>query len=353
MRVKKLTLKKSQVGLVIISILIFAFIARFSIVSVNKLSGVSSAIHYTGFVGGATQMLVKEEVNGTQNDALLQLLDEMIPMLVAGEGEYKVPVTDPLYQGHLTSVEKEWQSIKEEIYKVRQGGESDKLFRYSENTYNDITLAAYAAQGYMESSVKSIKNTMFVVYAIFFGFMGLLLVTLFNNRILVSKAETLNQIAYYDPFTGISNRLYCDKLIEEYEKNSYQGNLTVFAFDLNNLKLVNDKHGHAAGDIMIRSFSLALEEVGHRYGFVGRIGGDEFIGIFEQCDQEKARKFLKELVTNLQRQNSTAKKPWERVSFAAGFATGQGGDKNIRELLQGADDHMYRVKRKMKEKIKG
>ncbi|MDK2807787.1 MAG: hypothetical protein PWP24_521 [Clostridiales bacterium] len=315
------------------------------------IRGAARVIHYTGFIGGATQIVVKEEIQGSQNDSLIQLIDEMIPMLQTGEGEYEVPLLqDVTYQNHMSKVAEEWEKIKSEIYKVRNGESTKLLYDYSENTYNDINLAAFSAQAYMESYVNRIKIILYLLYLVFFVLLGVLFYTLAKNARLSSKAKTLNQMAYYDPYTGIANKASCDKKIEEYTQHSYLGYLTVIVLDLNRLKATNDQYGHQAGDLLIRNLALLLSRVGSEYGFVGRFGGDEFIGIFEDCSEEKAKRFMEQLVTVIKEKNGEIEHSWEKISCAVGYAVGYRGEKDIKTLFQEADQRMYEVKRIMKEK---
>ncbi len=344
--------ENAQLCYIGIVMLVFVLIAGFSINSINSIRGAARVIHYTGFIGGATQMVVKEEIIGQKNDSLIQLIDEMILMLRTGEGDIDITVLkDQIYQGHMKRIQNEWEKIKEEIYKVRKGEDSSLLYDYSENTYEDTNLASYAAQAYMESYVNRIKTTMYLIYFVFFLLLGLFLYTVTKNSRLTSRAESLNRIAYYDPYVGIANKAYCEKKINSYSEKSYECNLAMIIFDLNDLKKVNDQYGHQAGDALIRNFALTLDTVGREYGFVGRFGGDEFIAIFENCDEIITKEFMKKFIFLLQKINSEAKNPWEKISCAAGYAVGHKGDKPIHELLKEADYHMYQVKRKMKEKL--
>ena len=344
--------KNAHLAYLAILIIVFVFIAGFSIQSINRIRAAARVIHYTGFIGGATQIVVKEEIREQQNDALIQLLDEMITMLRTGEGDYNVIVLDDkIYQEAMNSVQDEWEKIKTEIYKVRDGKDSKLLYDYSENTYEDTNIASYAAQAYMENYVKQIKITMYLIYCIFFTLLLLFLYAITKNTRLKSRAESLNKIAYYDPYVGIANKAYCEKKINNYSENSYKGDLALIMFDLNNLKNINDKYGHQAGDAMIQNFALVLDTIGREYGFVGRFGGDEFIALFENCNEELTKEFINKFVVLLQKVNSEVKNPWEKISCAAGYAVGHEGDKNIYDMLKEADNHMYQVKRKMKDKM--
>lgn len=337
-----------QIGVLVLA---FFLMAGFSIRAINNIRSAARVIHYTGFVGGATQIVVKEELYGKQNDSLIKLLDEMIPMLRTGSAAYKVTILDDhIYQEYMEKIKNEWEKIKEEIYKYRAGGSSKLLYEYSENTYEDTNLASFAAQAYMESYAKRIKIVMIIVYITFFFLFGLYLYAIIKNNKLKTRANNLNQIAYYDPYIGIANKTYCEKKLKDYQINSYKGSLAVIMFDLNNLKTVNDTYGHQAGDVMIRNFALILDTIAREYGFVGRFGGDEFIAIFEDCEEEQVKLFIKKLVILLQKENRRSKNPWEKISCAAGYAVGFNGESDIQSLLKEADERMYVVKKKMKEK---
>lgn len=344
-------IKINQMWQTLVLILAFLLIVGFTMHSINNIRGAARVIHYTGFVGGATQMVIKEEMYGQKNDALILLLDEMVEILKTGGGEIKVPaLKNKIYQENIKKIKKEWENIKTEIYAVREGQSSDLLYQYSEETYENTNLASFAAQAHMESYVSRIKIMMGLFYFIFFMILTLFLHTAGKNTKLKTKAEDLNRIAYYDPYVGIANKAYCEKKMSDYARNSYENHISVIMFDLNNLKVMNDKYGHAAGDALIRNFALALDTIGREYGFVGRFGGDEFLAIFENCDEEETNLFLKKLVRLLQKVNQDAVNPWDKISCAAGYSIGYNGDKKIQQLRREADERMYKVKEKMKQK---
>lgn len=342
-------LKFGQIWLISLAIISFIFVSIYSIRSMNALRGIAQVIHYTGFIGGASQMLVKEEVNGDNNDVMIRLLDEMIPMLLTGEGDYEVPVLkDRTYQGYMEDIREEWEKLKEEIYLVREGKSPASLYKYSEEAFEENNLAAYAAQAYMESYVKRIKTIMVLVYSGFLILMGVLFYALVRNNHLENAARSLNKIAYYDSYTGIGNKAYCDKKIKEYEGENTAVDLGVAVFDLNNLKKINDEYGHPAGDQLILNFTLILERTGKEYGNIGRIGGDEFIAFFEKCTLERMEDFMEKIDLELRHNNEHIKNPWDKISCAMGYAINTNRNKDIHELIKEADEHMYQMKRKMK-----
>jgi diguanylate cyclase (GGDEF)-like protein/PAS domain S-box-containing protein len=86
-------------------------------------------------------------------------------------------------------------------------------------------------------------------------------------------------LAYHDKLTGLANRAlfeeHLDKALARAERTS--GAVAVLYLDLDNLKLVNDRLGHAAGDQLITQTATRLTKVARQTDFVARQGGDEFL----------------------------------------------------------------------------
>jgi diguanylate cyclase (GGDEF)-like protein len=81
-----------------------------------------------------------------------------------------------------------------------------------------------------------------------------------------------------DPVTGLPNRRAFERVLDrELARSKRTGNpFAVVFIDLDNLKAVNDRYGHAKGDEVIRNVGEALQHVLRPYDFAGRYGGDEF-----------------------------------------------------------------------------
>jgi diguanylate cyclase (GGDEF)-like protein len=95
-----------------------------------------------------------------------------------------------------------------------------------------------------------------------------------------SREESLAQLAYHDPLTGLQNRRALDEAATRAFSLSPGGSreIVVVAIDINGLKSINDEHGHLAGDQLIKS---AATELMHSFSrlpgsLVARVGGDEF-----------------------------------------------------------------------------
>src|ERR1700735_1445556 len=109
----------------------------------------------------------------------------------------------------------------------------------------------------------------------------------------LTKMETLTaevyKLAALDQLTGLYNRRSGEqRLAEEISRAQRHGRpLTVLLMDLDGLKSVNDKHGHAAGDTVIKSFADRLQRAIRGSDLAVRLGGDEFMAILPECRSDE------------------------------------------------------------------
>lgn len=118
----------------------------------------------------------------------------------------------------------------------------------------------------------------------------------------------------------------------------------VLYFDLNQLKKVNDQHGHAAGDAALRRVAEILTENVRASDVVGRLGGDEFGVILAQCEPATAH----EKAASLAELIATDDMRWEGHPVRLGAAVGIycfSGTEQPHDALDAADKAMYRHKR--------
>ncbi len=121
----------------------------------------------------------------------------------------------------------------------------------------------------------------------------------------------------------------------------------VVMFDLNNLKMMNDRYGHAVGDCYIINGSEIIRDVFGDLGEIYRIGGDEFCLISDMITEEvfeEKRKRMGDWMQSLQ--GSYIK---GAMQIASGFAKyNRSKDLNLQDTIRRADERMYRCKRKQK-----
>jgi diguanylate cyclase (GGDEF)-like protein len=108
------------------------------------------------------------------------------------------------------------------------------------------------------------------------------------------RANKLYDLAILDPLTGLHNRRFGEQRLGEEVARSERNSdpLAVLLFDLDHFKEINDRFGHAAGDMALKEFSRKLKRAIRACDVPVRIGGDEFLVILPECPREKVDMIL-------------------------------------------------------------
>lgn len=111
------------------------------------------------------------------------------------------------------------------------------------------------------------------------------------------RAEEFHRLATHDPLTGLSNRrLGEERLAGEVSRSQRCGHpLSVLMKDLNHSKEINDRFGHATGDLVLRAFAERLVKAIRPSDLGVRLGGDEFLVILPECPPGKIPSLLSSL----------------------------------------------------------
>jgi diguanylate cyclase (GGDEF)-like protein len=154
---------------------------------------------------------------------------------------------------------------------------------------------------------------------------------MWQSRLGERQREELAELSRTDPLTGCLNRRgFAERLDAEIER----GPVALIQLDLDDFKSVNDRHGHAAGDELLRWVGSTLKALLRESDATGRLGGDEFALLLPGLDAGEARAVADRTVAALA----------ERIGAAVGVAwhpaDGQTGD----ELHRHADADLYRRK---------
>lgn len=112
------------------------------------------------------------------------------------------------------------------------------------------------------------------------------LLSLLDNRLLLRRVyegqQQLTHQAYHDPLTGLANRaLFADRLDQAVESADGQRPLVLIFVDLDDFKEVNDRFGHAGGDLLLHAVAQRLQSCVRAGDTVARLGGDEFAILLE------------------------------------------------------------------------
>lgn len=158
-------------------------------------------------------------------------------------------------------------------------------------------------------------------------------------RIIFSWKRSDKKI-YTDALTGCHSRAACLSLIESLEDQRNM-RISIIYMDLNKFKFVNDTYGHDKGDKLLRIFGETLSEVFGSAGFVGRMGGDEFIAILADTNDSEINALCKEVEEILWKKSKDLDFPYI-ISSSYGYASRNVGQpETMDEIMQQADEKMY------------
>ncbi|MFL9927341.1 diguanylate cyclase [Herbaspirillum lusitanum] len=164
----------------------------------------------------------------------------------------------------------------------------------------------------------------------------------------------LQEIARTDFLTLLPNRRYfMTRLEEECNRLRHLANAStaVLMCDLDHFKLINDSHGHAVGDLVLKNFSEVLRGTLRLSDTGGRIGGEEFAMLLPDTDLEAARSFAARL------QRRFADKPLSLgveilpVTVSIGIAIMDAGHAGAEVVLAQSDAALYRAKQRGRNRI--
>jgi diguanylate cyclase (GGDEF)-like protein/PAS domain S-box-containing protein len=161
--------------------------------------------------------------------------------------------------------------------------------------------------------------------------------------------KKLEYLSRYDSLTGLNNFNYFKAIVEEY-KAKKEFNIGILNFDLNNLKLINDILGHHYGDIILKNFAKILEKSINKSNTIARVGGDEFVAIIIEVNENEIKKIIECVNQNIDEYNKKISNNILYLSVATGYSIGN--NNHINELLKIADEEMYKNKILMKSKGK-
>lgn len=170
---------------------------------------------------------------------------------------------------------------------------------------------------------------------------------LLGGWLLNELKQTLSQEHFQsrtDFLTGICNsrEFYLRANLEIERARRYQFPFSLAYIDLDDFKQINDSLGHSAGDRVLKLFAKAASDILRKTDLFARMGGDEFVILFPNTDQEG----VKYAVEKLERALGARGKHFPRsVTMSIGVVTFKRAPISVDAILQRADDLMYEAKR--------
>ena len=169
------------------------------------------------------------------------------------------------------------------------------------------------------------------------------------ERQILQQNEFIRQMAYFDPLTGLPNRLLFNQLLHQAlalaHRHNFSRLLAVLFLDLDRFKIINDTLGHAVGDHLLRAVSARLRECCQRnQDTVARLGGDEFVILLPELDAaQDAVRIAQKIIDNFA---SAFVIPEHElfISTCVGISISPDDGVDGDTLIRNADMAMYRAK---------
>ncbi len=154
--------------------------------------------------------------------------------------------------------------------------------------------------------------------------------------VLYTDNSNLRRLLTHDAMTGACSRAFFLELAEQARQAALRRGepVAVLMIDLDNLKTVNDSHGHAAGDAALLEVADACRSALRREDVLGRLGGDEFCAVLPGCAASRAETVAHAIQSRLVQ---------ARVSI--GIAIDEAPDTALHEVMDRADTALYAAKR--------
>jgi two-component system, cell cycle response regulator len=164
----------------------------------------------------------------------------------------------------------------------------------------------------------------------------------------LARMEAYRALAYRDDLTGLWNRRYfTERLTEELSRarRQPQRRFSIMMVDVNDLKAINDGHGHGEGDLVLRWVAEFLERSLRTHDVLCRVGGDEFAVLLPEIGVTGPAPMLARLRASLAEARTGA--PFS-IDLSFGFAGYPKDGTTCDELMRVADHEMYLDKRRQK-----
>lgn len=161
--------------------------------------------------------------------------------------------------------------------------------------------------------------------------------------------QILQNLAHYDPLTKAANRRLFDDRGNQIFKRSkrFKEPVTLVLFDLDDFKIVNDSFGHEIGDLLLKKFTVLVEQCKRDMDTFARLGGDEFALLLPNTSSENSKIIIDKVINSLSKEYIFKDhKIFIKASIGSVSVTSQNTSTiNFQGLIQNSDIAVYEAKK--------
>jgi diguanylate cyclase (GGDEF)-like protein len=174
-------------------------------------------------------------------------------------------------------------------------------------------------------------------------------VALENSRLYLQTEE----LAIKDSLTGLHvHRYFMERLEEDVKRALHSGgSFALLMLDIDNFKDFNDKHGHIAGDVVLKNIAGILKSKASAGDILGRYGGEEFSFVALNCNKKEAVKLAEDIRIKIKKSAVVIRRKKMSVTVSIGVAMFPEDAKLMKDLIWESDRLLYQAKSKGKNVV--
>ncbi|MFZ4535989.1 diguanylate cyclase [Propionivibrio sp.] len=165
--------------------------------------------------------------------------------------------------------------------------------------------------------------------------------------------ETLREANLRDPMTGLNNRRFLEEYVETLVANVHRikAHLAILMLDLDYFKMVNDTHGHDAGDAVLKALAKVLKQTVRSSDMVIRYGGEEFLIILQDAEGDNADRVAENIRVAVESIKTQVGSVVIQKTISIGIADFPTDSDTFWQTVKYADVALYRAKEEGRNRV--
>ncbi len=173
--------------------------------------------------------------------------------------------------------------------------------------------------------------------------------TIFYSKRKDTMDEFLRYNMYHDSLTGLYNRRFLERQMEQYAESSKK-DFVICMLDIDFFKKINDTYGHSVGDVVLTKLSDVMKEIIGKNNLAIRWGGEEFILYFPDSSLENVYPIVENLRKRIEDMVIETAEHRIQVTVTIGVEMGR-AKRNYQKVIRLADEKLYRGKKQGRNRV--